>query len=306
VSTRTCSAGVLFVLLSAATVSAQPHIALSADAVAPGKSVTVSVTGTPGLFYALVGSSVNSGFRWSGVPLNVGLDVVILSTGKLDTAGEAEVSIVPPFVGTIFDRYYVQAIVSPSPAFVPFQASNGDVVRNADLISGLAGPPGPEGPEGPPGPAGPAGDDGEAGPPGPPGPAGPAGPPGPAGSAGPPGPPGPAGPAGARGPSDGWLGNPITLPAGRFIVNARALITNNTSSEFNAICSLSISGGTNVGVGYYPGMAHVPAGKRLTIPIVGTATVISGPGTLTGTCGATPGGVTVSIGISAIQVQTLH
>src|SRR5690606_37914040 len=132
--TRTCSAGVLFVLLSAATVSAQPHIALSADAVAPGKSVTVSVTGTPGLFYALVGSSVNSGFWWSGVPLTVGLDVIILSTGKLDAAGEAEVSIVPPFVGTIFDRYYVQAIVSPSPAFVPFQASNGDVVRNADLI----------------------------------------------------------------------------------------------------------------------------------------------------------------------------
>ena len=219
---------------------AELHITLSATVVAPGESVTVIVSGAPGQFFAVIGSTVNGGFSHGGVALGVGTDVVIFRQSTLNGSGEASVVVVPPFNGTTLDRYYVQAVMSTSPGFVPLQASAVGVVRNGDLIgdlNGLQGPEGPPGPPGPPGMPGPAGAMGPAGPSGPAGAVGPigiAGPVGPtgalgpqglqgaqgvAGAAGPPGAIGATGPQGAPGPAGpkgGTFLNNQTLPGGQF------------------------------------------------------------------------------------------
>ena len=66
-------------------------------------------------------------------------DVVILAQGVLNGSGVASIRVVPPFNGTVLDRYYLQAVTSPAPNFVPLEASPGRAVRNGDLIAGLAG-----------------------------------------------------------------------------------------------------------------------------------------------------------------------
>jgi hypothetical protein len=195
-----------FVLGCASAALAQaPAITPATDIVAPGESVAVTFSGAPGQYYALIGSSTNSGFSHGGQSLAVGLDVVVLAHGTLDASGTVVVRVSPPFVGTTLDRYYLQGVTSANASFMPLEASAGRVLRNEDLVSGLVGPPGPPGPVGPTGPAGPAGPPGStgvAGPPGPPGQVGPAGvqgPPGPQGVAGNSGPQGPPGPAGTPG-----------------------------------------------------------------------------------------------------------
>ena len=73
--------------LLVATASAQPQISLSTTFVVPGESVNVTVTAGPGEFYAVLGSSVNGGFRDAGIALGVGNDVVILAQGVLGVRG---------------------------------------------------------------------------------------------------------------------------------------------------------------------------------------------------------------------------
>jgi hypothetical protein len=90
-----------FLLVTAA--SAQPQISLPTTVVSPGESVTVAVTGTPGEFYAVLGSSVNGGFSYAGVALGVGTDVVILAQSVLGGSGQfVDVAL---FNGTL-DRYH--------------------------------------------------------------------------------------------------------------------------------------------------------------------------------------------------------
>ena len=162
----------------AASAFAQPQISLSTTVVTPGERVTVTVAGTPGEFYAVLGSTVNRGFAYSGIALGVGNDVVILARGVLNASGQANAQVLPPFAGTVLDRYYIQAVSSPTDDFVPLQQSATRAVRNGDLVLGLpatsgpAGPPGPTGASGPPGPSGPQGPAGPAGPAGPRGPSG--------------------------------------------------------------------------------------------------------------------------------------
>lgn len=188
------SASLASILLVTAA-SAQPQISLPTTVVSPGESVTATVTGAPGEFYAVLGSSVNAGFSYAGMALGVGNDVVILAQGVLDGRGAAFVSVVPPFNGTILDRYYLQAVTSTAQNFVPPQPSQVRTVRNADLVLDLPGTVGPEGPRGPPGPAGAIGAVGPQGAQGPPGPSGPQGP---SGRQGPAGPQGPAGATNVR------------------------------------------------------------------------------------------------------------
>ena len=66
-------AGVLLAT-SAWTANAQPVLSVSATSVAPGATVTVTVTGTPGRYVALLGSSTKAGFSHAGVPLSLGPD----------------------------------------------------------------------------------------------------------------------------------------------------------------------------------------------------------------------------------------
>ena len=93
--------------------------------VRPGEAVTVTVNGDPGEYYAVIGSSVNGGFSYAGVALGVGPDVVILAQGVLGGSGEASIRVVPPFNGTVLDRYYLQAVTSPAPNFVPLRTVAG-------------------------------------------------------------------------------------------------------------------------------------------------------------------------------------
>src|SRR6187200_1061293 len=70
--------------LLAAPAAAQPRLSLSATVASPGERVTVTLTGSPGEYYAVLGSTVNEGFSYAGVALGVGRDVVILARGVLD------------------------------------------------------------------------------------------------------------------------------------------------------------------------------------------------------------------------------
>lgn len=162
---------VITTALSPAPVAAQPTLTTSAANVTPGTGVTLTVSGgVAGQSFAIVGSSVDAGLVFAGNTFRVGTDFAILTIGVLDGSGQGTFAFTPPFRGTTLDRYYLQAAVSPSPAFASFTLTNGVVVRNNDLTSGLVGPAGPTGPQGP------MGISGATGPPGPAGPAGPTGP----------------------------------------------------------------------------------------------------------------------------------
>jgi hypothetical protein len=131
--TRMVLATFISTFLMAGAAFAQPQISISPTSVAPGQSVTITVTGTPGQFFAVIGSSVNSGMSYAGVALGVGSDFTIHATGTLNSSGQAIVTLAPPFQGTTLDRYYVQAGTSTSPSFNPLQVSASVPVRNADL-----------------------------------------------------------------------------------------------------------------------------------------------------------------------------
>lgn len=185
---------------SAAGSSAQTiQISTPEDIVSPGVAVPLTVVGPPRHFFAIAGSSTGAGYVYGGVALPVGPDVVVFHIGLLDDSGQAVVSVVPPFVGTQLDRYYLMAAWSTNGAFIPLVSSSHLIVRNGDLLRSVAGPPGPPGPVGPMGPTGPAGLTGPPGPQGVAGPTGLTGPTGPMGQMGPPGPTGPIGPQGLQG-----------------------------------------------------------------------------------------------------------
>ena len=48
------------------------------------------------------------------------------------------------------------------------------------------------------------------------------------------------------------------------------------------------------------------AGTRGNVVILGTADIVNGTGTITGSCGSLPTGVTANFVMSAIQVANLH
>lgn len=155
--------------LNSAAASAQTQSSVSTTTASPGDRVTVSVTGAPRAYFAVLGSSVGGGFSYAGVSLGVGNDLAVLAHGVLDANGRASVSVVPPFTGTVLDRYYLQAITSAAPTFIPPQTAPAHIIRNGDLAlgppdGGAQGPAGPAGPVGATGPAGPIGATGPQGP----------------------------------------------------------------------------------------------------------------------------------------------
>ena len=280
--------GLLVGVLVPARALAQPELSLSTTVAVPAESVSVTITGQPSAYYALLGSAVNSGAALAGVRLRVGSDVTILKTGQLDGSGQATMNIVPPFLGSVLDRYYVQVVTSFSSRFDTIDPSEVAVIRNGDLVIGLEGPPGPEGPQGP---AGPQGATGAIGPMGPQGPAGPTG---------------PQGLTGPRGPSDSWRGSgSIVLPVGKFVLLTQVQVTNNGTAEVNTSCNLSFSGSYG-GVGYVPPSVYVPAGRRGTVMFMGTSDILNGTGTITGYCNSLPAGASVFFHWTAIKVDNLH
>lgn len=98
--------------------------------------------------------------------------MTIIFVGTIATGGQLTVSFTAPFVGTVLDRYYLQAATSPSASFVPLTLSAGLILRNADLVGAGVGAQGPPGPAGAIGPPGSPGIQGPVGAPGIPGPSG--------------------------------------------------------------------------------------------------------------------------------------
>ena len=139
-----------------------PTVQLSRVVVPAGSTTVVTVTGTPGENFAVLGSSRGAGLAYAGVNFAVGTDFVLLSLGTLDGSGRAVVAVTPPFLGTELDRYYIQVATSPNAVqFVPLQVAPGQVLLNGDLapLASLlgAGPQGPVGPQGSQGTAGASG-----------------------------------------------------------------------------------------------------------------------------------------------------
>lgn len=265
--------------LLAASAAAQPQVAISTSVARPGEQVAVTITGYPGAYYALLGSAVDNGGIFTDVRLRLGRDVVILSSGMIGGDGQAAVGIVPPFVGSVLDRYYIQVVTSFSPQFNTLEASPAVVIRNRDLVEGLQGPPGPQGPAGPTGLQGPAG---------------------------PQGPAGVQGFTGPRGPSDAYrAGGSLTIPVGDFILMTQVQIVNNSPYEVGMTCNLHFSG-VYGGITYAPAAADVRSGRRETLFILGEADIVNGTGTITGSCGPLPAGVTATFHITAIQVAAIH
>jgi hypothetical protein len=109
---------------------AEAQVTVPTYIVTPGSTVNVTVNGTAGQNYAVIASTLNSGFSYGGVPLQVGPDVVILAIGVLGGTGQAVVPVTPPFPAQ--DRYYVQGVVAASPDFLPPSPLNSVTLVNAD------------------------------------------------------------------------------------------------------------------------------------------------------------------------------
>ncbi len=140
---------------AAVPASAQtPTLTASQSTVAPGATVSVTVGGLPGQYFAVIGSIVGAGGSFAGQPLAVGADYVVIAQGTLDGTGRATVPFTPPFLGSVIDRVYIQAGTSATPSYSPLALSAGLILRNNDLVAGITGPTGPAGPAGPVGPQG--------------------------------------------------------------------------------------------------------------------------------------------------------
>jgi hypothetical protein len=266
----------------AASAVAQPQLTLSSTVVAPGETVSVTVSGAPGAFYVLLGSPVDDGTGFARAGLKLRRDVATLTTGQLDGAGQATLNVVAPFLGTVLDRFYFQAATSFSPKFDLLELSPAAILRNGDLVKGLEGPAGPQGV------------------PGPEGPVGATGPTGPAGATG------PRGLTGERGPSDAWTaGNTVVLPAGNFILITQVQLENATAVDVGLTCNLHFSG-ANGGIAFAPASETVRAGRKGALTMLGQSDIQTGPGTITGECGALPAGILATFHITAIQVGTIH
>jgi hypothetical protein len=262
--------------LVAASAAAQPQVSLSSTVVAPGESVAVTVTGAPGALFALLGSSVDDGESFAREKLKLRHDVTIVATGTLDGAGQATLNVKPPFLGSVLDRFYFQAATSFSTKFDTLESSTSAIVRNGDLVKGLEGPQGPQGPAGP------------------------------TGEKGPIGPTGSQGLTGPRGPSDGFLGgSTLVLPAGDFFLITQVQIENTSGGEVGMTCNLFFSG-SNGGISFAPASTSVPSGRKGGVTMIGTSNIQSAPGTITGSCGGLPAGVTATFHIGAIQVGDIR
>lgn len=116
---------------AAASVQAQVTFTSSPLTVSPGNTATLTVNGTAGQSYAVIGSTTWSGFSYAGVNLAVGTDVIIIAIGTLDGSGQAVVPFAPPFPAR--DRFYLQAVTS-SNGFATIVPSNRVTLVNLQAV----------------------------------------------------------------------------------------------------------------------------------------------------------------------------
>src|SRR3954468_18617929 len=121
---------VALLTLSSPALGQTPDLVVPQSVVTPGAQVTATVVGTPGDYYALLGSAVGAGLTFGGVPLSVGTDYAVVASGQFDGSGRAMVTGVPPFLFTTLDRYYLQVVTSATANFASIVASPGRILRN--------------------------------------------------------------------------------------------------------------------------------------------------------------------------------
>lgn len=134
--TRSLLTALCLTLWSAAAWAQTTTLTPATLVVAPGASVTATVTGPAGHNFVVIGSATNSGASYGGVSLAVGADAVALATGVLNGNGSATVTLAPQFQNN-GRRYYLQAATSPSGNFLPLAVSSSVVLQNADLVGNL-------------------------------------------------------------------------------------------------------------------------------------------------------------------------
>jgi hypothetical protein len=122
------------VLLSANGAHAQPVLQVTPTEVPSGATVTATITAPGGNYYALVGSSRDSGLVYGGVALGVGTDVRIIATGVIGPGGSVDVPFAPPLVAGQ-DVYFLLAVISPVPSFLP-PSPSGTVALRHGLSAG--------------------------------------------------------------------------------------------------------------------------------------------------------------------------
>jgi hypothetical protein len=64
--------GVVGLLGAVGGATAQPTLTMDRDVVTPGSAVSAAISGVPGYYFALLGSTVGAGAVHAGVPLAVG------------------------------------------------------------------------------------------------------------------------------------------------------------------------------------------------------------------------------------------
>jgi hypothetical protein len=105
-------------LLAAGVAAAQPVLTVTPTEVPSGTAVSATITAPGGNYYALVGSTRDSGLVYGGVALGVGTDVAILATGVIGPGGSVTVPVNPP-LGAGLDVYHLLAVIAPTPNFLP-------------------------------------------------------------------------------------------------------------------------------------------------------------------------------------------
>jgi hypothetical protein len=124
----------VLVLLGASAAVAQPQLAVTPTEVPSGGSVTATITAPGGNYYVLLGSARDSGLTYGGVALGVGTDVALLSMGVVGPGGSVAVPVTPPLSAGL-DVYYLLAVISPAPDFLPPSQSSTVGLRPRGLFT---------------------------------------------------------------------------------------------------------------------------------------------------------------------------
>ena len=104
-------------LVLAGAASAQPTLTVSPTEVPSGTAVTVTISGPPGLYWALAGSPRDAGLVYGGVALPLGPDAQVLATGVF-TGVPVTLALTPP-IGSANELYHLLAVQSANASYVP-------------------------------------------------------------------------------------------------------------------------------------------------------------------------------------------
>ena len=128
-----------------------PTVTVTPTIAAPGALVVTTISGPPGAWFVLLGSTTGAGYRFADLDLHVGADAVVVETGLLNEFGRAVVTRPAPFIGTVIDRYVrpgVDVLVADLSALRCVQRCDSPKRRRDRRRGGRTGPAGAGGAQG--------------------------------------------------------------------------------------------------------------------------------------------------------------